>query len=74
MSGKTHKELDDEDYKLILDKRVAELREEILRFRNYYLCPECKAEWVDEWSCTCDDECPACGCSDISPVYSEDID
>ena len=59
---KTHKELDDKDY------------EEILRFRNHYLCPECKTEWVDEWSCTCDDECPECGCSDISPVYSEDID
>jgi hypothetical protein len=40
-------------------------------FRNFYSCC-CGAEWVDEWSCQCDDECPACG-APIEPYRSEDI-
>jgi rubrerythrin len=44
-----------------------------LRFHNFYRCPICGAEWEDEWDCTCDDECPACGLKGISPFRSEDI-
>lgn len=42
-------------------------------YRNSYECAECGEEWEDEWSCCCDDECPNCGCSDWSPVDSEDL-
>ena len=30
-------------------------------FLNYYNCARCDTDWTDEWSCTCDDECPHCG-------------
>lgn len=42
-------------------------------FRNVYRCDECGVVWEDEWSCMCDDECPACGSSDYSPEDSEDL-
>ena len=42
-------------------------------FRNHYKCPECGAEWTDEYSCMVDDECGACGTGDISPTHSENI-
>lgn len=29
-------------------------------FLNHYEC-DWGAEWTDEWSCTCDDDCPECG-------------
>ncbi len=38
-----------------------------------YVCFECEYEWADEWSCGCDDECPACEARDISPIDSEDL-
>lgn len=38
-------------------------------WRNHYRC-ECGAEWDDEWSCQCDDECGECG-KDYSPFESE---
>ncbi len=41
-------------------------------FRNFYRC-DCGEEWKDEWSCTCDDRCPACNTS-CSPHDSEDVD
>lgn len=25
-----------------------------------YLCPKCGTAWEDEWSCGCNDRCPAC--------------
>jgi hypothetical protein len=40
------------------------------RYHNYYRCPECKHEWEDYWDCGCDDECPECGCRNISPYNS----
>ena len=43
------------------------------RFRNYYHCDECGHDWEDEWSCMCDDDCPACGARHWSPYKSEDI-
>lgn len=29
--------------------------------------------WTDEWSCTCDDQCPHCGFRDMTPFNSEDL-
>lgn len=40
---------------------------------NHYTCPECSAEWVDEWSCAVDDDCPECSTRAISPHLSEEI-
>src|SRR5690348_6577698 len=42
-------------------------------FMNYYRCYQCKHEWTDEWSATCDDECPKCGARDCSPYHSDDL-
>lgn len=42
-------------------------------FINHYHCGDCGADWDDEWSCCCDDECPECGSSDWSPVSSDDL-
>jgi len=42
-------------------------------FLNFYRCAECKRIWTDEWSCTCDDECPHCGARDMSPFDSENL-
>ncbi|MEO0893163.1 MAG: hypothetical protein AAFY35_11265 [Pseudomonadota bacterium] len=42
-------------------------------FKNVYVCPECKTGWEDEWSAMSDDTCPECECSDVNPVYSEDM-
>jgi hypothetical protein len=42
-------------------------------YRNQYHCGDCGADWEDEWSCCCDDECPNCGSSDWSPMDSEDL-
>lgn len=43
-----------------------------LKFRNYYKCSECGAEWVDEWDCQCNDRCPNCNV-ETEPHHSEDI-
>lgn len=42
-------------------------------FLNHYHCDDCGADWEDEWSCCCDDECPVCGSGDWSPVESDDV-
>ena len=42
-------------------------------FLNFYRCADCDRVWTDEWSCTCDDECPYCGCRDMSPFDSENL-
>lgn len=41
-------------------------------FINYYDCP-CGEQWSDEWSATCDDDCPKCGTT-CSPSESEEAD
>lgn len=28
--------------------------------KNYYFCPDCNEEWVDEWDFMCDSNCPKC--------------
>jgi predicted nucleic acid-binding Zn-ribbon protein len=42
-------------------------------FRNFYRCERCGHEWADEWTATCDDDCPRCGARHMSPFKSEDI-
>ena len=42
-------------------------------FRNCYHCTRCNTCWTDEWSCTCDDDCPNCGARHWSPVQSDDL-
>jgi DNA-directed RNA polymerase subunit RPC12/RpoP len=42
-------------------------------FRNYYRCARCGHEWSDEWTATCDDDCPRCGARHMSPYKSEDL-
>jgi len=42
-------------------------------FRNHYQCADCGCEWSDEWSCTCDDDCPECGARHMSPHKSDDL-
>jgi DNA-directed RNA polymerase subunit RPC12/RpoP len=42
-------------------------------YRNYYKCARCDHEWPDEWSCTCDDDCPHCGGRHMSPYDSADL-
>ena len=41
-------------------------------FRNFYRCAKCNRTWTDEWSATCDDDCPHCGARHMSPYKSED--
>ncbi len=41
-------------------------------FRNYYRCARCTREWTDEWSATCEDDCPTCAARHMSPYKSED--
>jgi predicted nucleic acid-binding Zn-ribbon protein len=42
-------------------------------FRNHYECERCEHEWSDEWSSTCDDDCPNCGARHMSPYESDDL-
>lgn len=42
-------------------------------FLNHYHGGDCGADWNDEWSCCCDDECPVCRSSDWSPGESDDL-
>jgi hypothetical protein len=42
-------------------------------FVNHYKCARCGQRWTDEWSCTCDDDCPHCGARHMSPDESEDL-
>lgn len=39
-------------------------------YLNHYECDNCGQHWVDEWSCACNDRCPACGIKDIEPYES----
>lgn len=42
-------------------------------FRNHYQCARCGRKWEDEWSATCDDDCPHCGARHMSPYDSDDL-
>ena len=41
-------------------------------FRNFYKCADCGRKWTDDWSATCDDDCPHCGARHMSPYKSTD--
>jgi hypothetical protein len=41
-------------------------------FENTYECSECGTTWTDEWSCTCNDRCPACNV-ETEPSSSIDL-
>jgi predicted nucleic acid-binding Zn-ribbon protein len=43
-------------------------------FRNYYRCARCAHQWTDEWSATCDDDCPHCGARHMSPYKSDELE
>ena len=40
-------------------------------FLNRYVCDRCDTTWTDEWSATCDDDCPECGARHMTPDDSE---
>jgi hypothetical protein len=42
-------------------------------YRNHYRCARCDYEWSDEWSCTCEDDCSACGTRHMTPYNSDDL-
>jgi DNA-directed RNA polymerase subunit RPC12/RpoP len=42
-------------------------------YRNHYTCARCGSDWADEWSCTCDDDCPECGARHMTPRESDDL-
>jgi hypothetical protein len=50
-----------------------EEKEEKQKYINYYRCPYDGTEWVDVWSCCCNDMCPKCETKDIEPYKSEDV-
>lgn len=39
-----------------------------------YICPYCGEDWEEEYDCACDGVCGECGCKNISPVQSRDLD
>lgn len=41
-------------------------------FRSSYRCARCNHEWTDEWSATCEDDCPRCGARHMTPYKSDD--
>lgn len=43
---------------------------EELRYTNHY--EHCGRIWTDQWSCMCNDRCPACG-HEIEPFKSLDL-
>jgi hypothetical protein len=52
---------------------VAPTEPQAFRFRNHYECPNDGTKWHDEWTCKCNDRCPACD-REIEPYLSEDIE
>ena len=42
-------------------------------FLNVYRCARSTRVCTDEWSCTCDDDCPHCGARHMSACHSEDL-
>jgi rubrerythrin len=43
-------------------------------FLNRYRCERCGHERTDEWTATCDDDCPVCGARHMEPYASEDVE
>jgi hypothetical protein len=42
-------------------------------FRYYYRCEKCHAEWEEEWSSMCEDDCPSCEERHMTPYESDDL-
>jgi hypothetical protein len=42
-------------------------------FLNQYRCEDCGLKWEEEWSATCDDDCPHCGSRHMEPYDSVDM-
>lgn len=42
-------------------------------YRNHYECARCGHNWSDEWSATCEDDCPDCDARHMTPYESEDL-
>jgi hypothetical protein len=40
------------------------------QYHNFYKCPDCGHGWEGHWDCGCDDDCPECGCRNVSPYRS----
>ena len=72
MMDSLRKHFEELDRAMAIEAAVKALRLE-KRFTNFYQCSECNYDWSTEWSCACDDRCPACDTS-ISPFHSEDAD
>lgn len=45
---------------LELDLEVKDSDGNLCKFVSHFECPGCGYEWMDRWSCACDDECPRC--------------
>ena len=43
----------------------------VTQFINYYRCPYDGSEWIDVWSCCCNDKCPNCR-AEVEPYKSAD--
>jgi hypothetical protein len=43
-------------------------------YTNFYRCERCGHQWQDQWSGTCDDDCPACGGGAHEPFKSIELD
>lgn len=50
----------------------------LCNYLNYYECKDCQKEWIDRWSCACNDKCPICHAeiepSDTVEVLLEPVD
>jgi len=44
-----------------------------IRFRNFYECGRDGTKWHDEWTCSCNDRCPACD-TEIEPYFSQELE
>jgi hypothetical protein len=53
---------------------AAEDRDQVMAqwFENHYDCSVCGTAWIGEWSCACNDKCPACN-TEIEPTSSVDL-
>lgn len=64
-----------------LDQGVRETPQEkagilqlLRRFINSCRCGRCGHEWQDQWSGTCNDDCPCCGDGEYEPIKSIELD
>lgn len=51
---------------------TARSRQFLNRYRHFNCPVQPDIEWVDQWSCACNDRCPACN-AEIEPYASEEL-